>query len=141
MEILICGEAASREQWLEQLPACDWKAGHFLYSLLKENRFHERYGEKAKVLFLTDGVKLASFCTYAEKDDIPNTKLKPWIGFVYTYPEYRGRRLMGKLISRVKELAREDGYDTVYISTRDQGLYEKYGYRNIGGNYNTFIAY
>ena len=127
MEILICGEAASREQWLEQLPACDWKAGHFLYLLLKENRFHERYGEKAKVLFLTDGVKLASFCTYAEKDDIPNTKLKPWIGFVYTYPEYRGRRLMGKLISRVKELAREDGYDTVYISSREEGLYEKYG--------------
>ena len=127
MDIQIYEDAANREQWLEQLKNCDWKAGAFLYSLLKENRFHERYGEKAKVLLLTDGTKLASFCTYAEKDEIPDTERKPWIGFVYTYPEYRGRRLMGKLIARVKELAREDGYDTVYVSTREQGLYEKYG--------------
>ena len=127
MDIQIYEDAANREQWLEQLKNCDWKAGAFLYSLLKENRFHGRYGKKAKVLLLTDGTKLASFCTYAEKDEIPDTERKPWIGFVYTYPEYRGRRLMGKLIARVKELAREDGYDTVYVSTREQGLYEKYG--------------
>ena len=127
MDIQIYEDAANREQWLEQLKNCDWKAGAFLYSLLKEYRFQERYGKKAKVLLLADGTKLASFCTYAEKDEIPDTERKPWIGFVYTYPEYRGRRLMGKLIARVKELAREDGYDTVYVSTREQGLYEKYG--------------
>ena len=34
---------------------------------------------------------------------------------------------MGKLIGRVKELARADGKDYVYISTDHMGLYEKYG--------------
>ena len=127
MDILDLESTVSPDWWIRQLTDCDWTAGHFLYTLLQENRFHERYGKKARVLLLTDGTKLASFCSYAEKDEIPDTELKPWLGFVYTYPEYRGRRLMGKLISRVKELAREDGYDALYVSTREEGLYEKYG--------------
>ncbi len=127
MDILDLESTVSPDWWIRQLTDCDWTAGHFLYTLLQENRFHERYGEKARVLLLTDGTKPAAFCSYAEKDEIPDTELKPWLGFVYTYPEYRGRRLMGKLISRVKELAREDGYDALYVSTREEGLYEKYG--------------
>ena len=79
------------------------------------------------MLLLADGTKLVSFCTYAEKDDIPDADWTPWMGFVYTRPDYRGRRLMGRLIGRVKELARNDGYETVYISTGETGLYEKYG--------------
>ena len=34
---------------------------------------------------------------------------------------------MGRLISRVKELARNDGFDTLWVSTGEIGLYEKYG--------------
>ena len=127
MDILDLESTVNPDWWIKQLTDCDWTAGHFLYTLLQERRFHERYGEKARILLLTDGTKLASFCSYAEQDEIPDTELTPWIGFVYTYPEYRGRRLMGKLISRAKELAREDGYDTIYVSSREQGLYEKYG--------------
>ena len=127
MDILDLETTVNPDWWIKQLTDCDWTAGHFLYTLLQENRFHERYGKNARVLLLTDGTKLASFCSYAEKDEIPDTALKPWLGFVYTYPEYRGRRLMGKLICRAKELAREDGYDTLYLSTREEGLYEKYG--------------
>ena len=113
--------------WLERLGQCDWPAGQYLRRLLAEGRFHELCGEKARVLMLADGTKLASFCTYAERDDIPDTELTPWMGFVYTAPEYRGRRLAGRLIAEAKALAREDGYDTLWISTGETGLYEKYG--------------
>ena len=113
--------------WLNRLSQCDWTAGQYLHQLLKEDRFHELCGKKARVLMLTDGTKLVSFCTYAERDDIPDTELTPWMGFVYTAPEYRGRRMMGRLIAEVKALAREDGYDTLWISTGETGLYEKYG--------------
>ena len=113
--------------WLDLLNRCDWSAGRFLHRILEENRFHELYGEKARVLMLTDGADLVSFCTYAEKDDIPDTALTPWLGFVYTAPEYRGRRMMGRLIAEVKALARDDGYDTLWISTHDSGIYETYG--------------
>ena len=34
---------------------------------------------------------------------------------------------MGKLLTKAKELARKDGYDNLYLSTREKGLYEKYG--------------
>ena len=127
MDILDLERTVKPEWWLKQIADCDWAAGPYLYTLLKENRFHALCGETARVLLLVDGTKLASFCTYAEQDDIPDTDLTPWMGFVYTHPDYRGRRLMGKLICRVKELARNHGYDTLYISTGETGLYEKYG--------------
>ena len=127
MNILDLEHTVNPAWWLKQLQECDWPAGQFLYSLLSENRFHEVCGDRAKVLALADGSRLVSFCTYAEKDDVPDTDLTPWMGFVYTHPDYRGRRLMGRLIDRVKELAREDGYDALWISTGETGLYEKYG--------------
>lgn len=127
MEILDLEKTINPQWWMKKLESCDWTAGQFLHSLVKENRFHELCGEKARILLLADGSRLVSFCTYAERDEIPGTELTPWLGFVYTDPYYRGRRLMGKLISRVKELAREDGFRTLYISTGETGLYEKYG--------------
>lgn len=68
-----------------------------------------------------------SFCTYAEKDDIQPTDLTPWMGFVYTFPEYRGHRYIGLLMDKVVELAKEENRKEVYISTNHTGLYEKYG--------------
>ena len=127
MDILDYERTVNPEWWLKQIGNCDWTAGRYLYTLLRENRFHELAGEKSRLLLLADGARLVSFCTYAEKDDIPDTDLAPWMGFVYTYPAYRGRRLMGKLIARAKELARDDGYDALWIASRETGLYEKYG--------------
>ena len=127
MEILSYYDTVKPEWWLNKIGESDWAAGQYLHQLLRENRFRELTGASSQLLLLTDGSRLAAFCTYAERDDIPESGLTPWMGFVYTFPEYRGRRLMGKLIRRVKELARADGYDTVYVSTGETGLYEKYG--------------
>ena len=127
MEILSWYDTVNPEWWLKKISESDWTGGQHLYSVLRENRFHEMYGEKSQVLLLTDGSRLASFCSYAQRDDIPDSDLTPWMGFVYTYPEFRGRRLIGKLICRVKELARADGKDAFYICTDHDGLYEKYG--------------
>ena len=127
MDILDYESTVRPEWWLKQIGDCDWAGARYLFTLLTENRFHELCGEKARLLLLTDGTKLVSFCTYAEKDDIPDTELTPWMGFVYTRPDYRGRRLIGRLIPRVKKMARDDGYDALWISTGETGLYEKYG--------------
>lgn len=127
MDILDLERTVNPDWWLNRIAACDWNAGPFLYARLKDGTFHERYGESARVLILADGTRLVSFCIYAEKDEIPDTDLTPWLGFVYTHPDYRGRRLMGKLIDRVKETARDNGYDQLYLSTEETGLYEKYG--------------
>lgn len=130
--------------WRSLIGSCGWGAGDFLFSLLggkkdetattvgacevSEVLFEEACGEGAQVLLLVEGRELVSFCTYAPLDDVQPTLLTPWIGFVFTAKEYRGRRCAGELISYAEGLAREDGHEFTYISTDHVGLYEKYGY-------------
>ena len=110
-----------------------------MHELLKTGELKQLVGENTKVLMLVDGEKLVSFCTFAEKDDIQPTDLTPWIGWIYTFPEYRGNRHAGKLLQHAEMLAREAGVKSTYISTNHEGLYEKYGYefyqtmKDIGG--------
>ena len=125
--------------WLEQIKTSDWGAGQFLYKLLKENELKKLCGEQTRVLMLVEEDKLVAFGTLAEKDDIQPTDLTPWVGFVYTFPEYRGHKYAGELLAYAEKLAAEDGMEYVYISTNHEGLYEKYGYafyqmmKDIGG--------
>ena len=128
MEIINYFETTNQEHWKEEIKKSDWVAGAFLYELLSENKFKSLVGETSKLLLLTDGEKLAAFCTYAERDEIEDPTLTPWVGFVYTFPEYRGGRRMGLLLDRAYELAKEEGHEVIYISTGEEGLYEKYGY-------------
>lgn len=115
------------EYWLGQIKKSDWGAGQYLYELLSQNKFKNAVGENSKVLMLTNGDQLVSFCTYAEKDDIQPTDLTPWIGFVYTFPEYRGNRYVGKLFSEIEKIAKAEKVQDIFISTNHIGLYEKYG--------------
>ncbi len=128
MKIIDYEAAEDRDGWLARIGTCSWEAGQYLYSLLRDGRFHEMAGERASVLLLTEGEDLVSFCTLAERDDIPRTELTPWIGFVYTDPAWRGRHCAGILLKHAERLAEEAGYRAVYISTGHTGLYEKYGY-------------
>ena len=61
--------------WLDEIGKCDWRAGKHLYEYLRNHRLKDLCGEKTEVLLLTEGSALVSFCTYAEKDDIPDTDL------------------------------------------------------------------
>lgn len=112
--------------WLEQIKKSDWGAGQYLYELLSENKFKDIVGEKSKVLMLVSEDELISFCTYAEIDDIQPTMLTPWIGFVYTFPQYRGHRYLGKLFQEIEKLAKAENVHDIFISTNHTGLYEKY---------------
>ena len=127
MKFLEYSIADNKEHWLTQIEKCDWGAGQYLAYLLKENKLHKLVGD-VKVLMLVDGENLVSFCTLADMDDVQPTDLTPWIGWIYTFPQYRGKRLAGKLLSHAEKLAKEDGTTNVYISTNHIGLYEKYGY-------------
>lgn len=116
------------EHWLCQIKKSDWGAGQYLYCLLNENKFKNAVGENSKVLMLTNKDELVSFCTYSEKDDIQPTELTPWIGFVYTFPQYRGNRYAGKLFMEIEKIAKTENVHDIFISTNHIGLYEKYGY-------------
>ena len=128
MDIIEYYGSERKEHWLAQLRTCEWEAGKLLFDLLTGNCAEEFLGESPKIFLLADGDDLVSFCTLAQKDDIPDCELMPWIGFVYTFPEYRGHRYAGKLIEHAEKTAYNAGHSKIYISTNHTGLYEKYGY-------------
>ena len=128
MEIIEYFSAENKTHWLSKIKESDWGAGQYLYDLLSKNELKNLVGENTRVLMLVDGDELISFCTLAEKDDIQPTNLTPWIGFVYTFPAYRGKHYAGELLKHAEALAKEDGMKNTYISTGHTGLYEKYGY-------------
>ena len=117
-----------KEHWLSEISKSDWGAGKFLFELLRDDRLKELTGEATQLLLLTDGDNLVSFCTLSPMDDIQPTDLTPWIGFVFTFPEYRGNHYAGKLIKCAEKLAASWDFKYTYISTDKEGLYEKYGY-------------
>ncbi|MBQ3073675.1 MAG: GNAT family N-acetyltransferase [Ruminococcus sp.] len=128
MKVIDYFSAENQPYWLSKIKESDWGAGQYLYALLNDKTLKSLVGENTRVLMLVEGEELISFCTFAEKDDIQPTELTPWIGFVYTFPEYRGNHYSGKLLSYAEELAKAEGIKNIYISTNHVGLYEKFGY-------------
>ena len=127
MQVIDYFESDRQAHWRGEIGKSDWRAGAFLHDLLRDGTFFSTVGETSRLLLLTDGDALVSYCTYAELDDIRPTDLSPWMGFVYTFPAYRGRRCAGLLFDAVERLAQRDRVPAVYISTNHTGLYEKYG--------------
>jgi len=128
MEVIDYFASDKKDHWLSKIQKSDWSAGKYLYELLRNNKLRDLCGESTEVLLLIDGNELLSFCTYAEQDDVQDPSLTPWVGFVYTFPEYRGKRRIGKLLEYAYAHAKRDGLEHIYISTGETGLYEKYGY-------------
>lgn len=127
MEIIDYFKSDTPAHWLAEIKKSDWRAAAYLAKLIEENSFHDNLGE-GTLLLLADGDKLVSFLTFSRRDCIDDDSLSPWIGFVYTFPEYRGRRCAGNLIRRCEEIAEENGIPTVFICSDHVGLYEKYGF-------------
>lgn len=118
--------------WIESIKACDWGAAKFLSELLEQQRFFEALGSGGKLLIMADSDKLVSFATLTQRDCVDDDSLYPWIGFVFTAPEYRGHRYSGMIIDEGCRIAKAQGYKQVYIATDHVGLYEKYGFSYIG---------
>ena len=127
MEIINYFESGNKEHWLNEIKRSDWGAAPILAEFLENGTFFEKLGDGV-LLLLTDGDKLVSYLTFARNDCISDDSMYPWIGFVFTFPEYRGHRYAGRLIERCGEIARERSVKNIYICTDHIGLYEKYGY-------------
>lgn len=118
----------NKEHWIEEMSKCDWDPGKWLSELIRKNELKDIVGRGALVPMLTDGDKLVAFSTFAPLDEIQPTELTPWVGFVYTFPEYRGQHCAGKVLDWCESMATVMGKENIYISTDHIGLYEKYGY-------------
>ena len=120
MDIINYFTTSDKEYWLAKIGKCDWGAGKYLCELIRNDAFFDMAGQNSRLLLLVDGGELISFCTLAEKDDIQPTELTPWMGFVYTFPEYRGHRYIGKLFEEIGNILKAEGSKSGRIL---QGLY------------------
>ncbi len=100
MEIIDYFTSDRKDHWLGEILKSNWSAGKYLYELLRDHKLKGLCGESTKVFMLVEGDELLSFCTYAEQDEVREPSLTPWVGFVYTFPEHRGKRLVGNLLKK-----------------------------------------
>ena len=108
---------------------CPWKAGPYLANMMKKNDFLEW----ERVIAAHDGDTILGFCTLTAKDELPDQyPYTPFIGFVYVDERYRGNRISQRMIDGAAAYARSLGYQTIYLMSGEQGLYEKYGFEKIG---------
>lgn len=128
MKIIDYFESDNQPALKAKIGECDWSAARFLVELLDKGTFDEMLGGWGHIFLLMDGENLVSFLTLTGQDAVRDESLTPWVGFVFTSPEYRGHRHAGRLLAHAEKVAAEKGYRKLYIGSDHVGLYEKYGY-------------
>ncbi|MBQ5317191.1 MAG: GNAT family N-acetyltransferase [Oscillospiraceae bacterium] len=104
---------------------CSWRAGKVLAHQMRDNRF----SDNERVFAATEDGRIIGFCTFSEKDSLPDdAPYTPFIGFMFVDELARGRRISQKMIGEAEAFAKHMGFDAIYIISEEQGLYEKYGF-------------
>lgn len=104
---------------------CSWRAGPYLARRMEANSFKDW----ERVIVAVDDGEIAGFCTFTEKDALPEPcPYSPFIGFVFVDEGHRGHRLSERMIDRALAYAKAIGYHAVYLMSGERGLYEKYGF-------------
>lgn len=106
---------------------CLWPAGRNLSKRMRDGDFRDW----ERVLAALDGETVAGFCTLSRTDCLPKAPYCPYVGYVYVDPPYRGSRLSGSLIDAAAGLARDAGFDRIFLVSDHAGLYEKYGFQAV----------
>lgn len=109
---------------LEQINEPIWPGAKHLYDNVKNNSDHGRLF----IMYDKDKNHIISFGTLHDFDEIKSDELKPWIGSIYTFRPYRGNRFSEKLIKYILNVAKQDGNEFVYLSSDNEGMYEKFGF-------------
>lgn len=118
-----------QEYWMKELEKADWSAGASLCRRIQTNDLTSKTLEDPKLFLMVNNQnELMAYCVLSKQDDIADFSLSPWIGYVYTYPKFRGKRLIFELLDYVEKQAIQQNASHVYISTGHEGLYEKGGY-------------
>lgn len=112
---------------MELAENCSWSAGPYLAKKMRNNEFIDFECPFAAI----DKDEVVGFCTITKTDFKPDCEYTPWIGFVYVEENYRGKRISQGMIEKVLDYTKARGFNKVYITTEEENLYEKYGFRKI----------
>ena len=107
---------------------CSWRTGKPFSQKLVRQDFHPR--DRVFAL-MENGWKIAGFCALCREDYIPDCPYSPWCSYVFVDEDYRGQGNVGLLLTACVQEARKQGFETVYVCTDHEGLYEKYGFNRL----------
>ncbi|HKM34501.1 MAG TPA: GNAT family N-acetyltransferase [Lachnospiraceae bacterium] len=106
---------------------CSWIAGKHLAGMLERNAFEDWEGVFAAV----KGTQIVGYCTFLKTDYYPENRYSPWISSIFVDENHRGTRISEKMINKVIEYAKKQGFSKVYIPSDMLDFYEKYGFTRI----------
>lgn len=112
---------------MEYARRCPWSAGPYLARQMESRAF----AGWQRVFAATHGPEIVGFCTLAAIDCVPEVSYTPFVGFVFVDEACRGRRISQHMINHVLKYASQVGFDRVYLTTDEHGLYEKYGFQKL----------
>ena len=114
------------EQWWSHLPE---HSAESLAEMLKERRALDHIYES--FVALRDSVPVGTATVLDHDIDTDRwPDLTPWLAAVYVIPEARRQGIGEQLVSKVTEIARAKGFDTLYLWTTDQrNWYERLGWQ------------
>ena len=127
MNVIDFYESVDQQALIEKIEQGEWSAAKFLAKLLRQGTFQQAVGG-GTVYLLMDKEKIVSFVTLTQQDCVADKTLYPWLGFFYTFPDYRGHRYGGALLDYAAKEAKRQGHKQVYLATDHVDLYEKYGF-------------
>ena len=106
---------------------CSWVAGKSLAEIMENNWF----SDCERVFIAIENENIIGYCTFSEKDCIPDVNYTPYISFIFVDELYRGNRISEKMIISVIKYAKQINYSKIYIVSGEINLYEKYGFIKI----------
>ena len=56
----------------------------------------------------------------------------PWFAYLYVLPEYRGKGIASELLQHGVKTAKQLQFDSLFLETNIEGLYEKFDFELIG---------
>lgn len=106
---------------------CSWETADYLSELMQQNKF----SDWERILVAKQEETIIGFCTLTRKDTYPKLPYGPFIGFVFVSEEYRGNRVSEQLLEEGCDYLKNNGFETVYVVSGHDGLYEKFGFAKI----------
>ena len=98
----------------------------------------DRTGELPQFYLMLDKDKIIGCYALLVNDLISRQDLLPWFACLYVEKTHRGNRLCAIMFDHAKVEMNKGGFDTIYLSTDHDGLYEKFGWIRMEDGYNFF---
>lgn len=92
-------------------------------------------GALPKLFCLLREKEIVGCCSLIVNDLISRQDLVPWIAGIYIVEKERGHGRAGYMMKTVEFLAKQEGFEILYLSTDLDGFYEKYDWERIEDGY------